>query len=175
MNEIKKVDEFDFDKASGGNTPEEKTTNTKIETSVGEQNPSVRLSRTNSEGSNTPAKTPGNDRYRNMKPGDSDYFYEGYKAVNFDKTYGQQADDDLVEAALKIFNEKDGFMFLFNPRHNYLFSVVVPSKFRNMDDGAFRIYRAQVHSTLLKTGTEAEQINVFCTKVAAMLKYVRNR
>lgn len=123
----------------------------------------------------TSAKAIMGNKHTNLMPGDPKLFYEGFKPANFDKTYGQEADQDLIDEALKHFNKDDGFLFLFNARANYLFSVVVPEKFRTMDDQMFGIYRAQVHSTLLKPGTEIEQIDAWCKKVVSILKYVRNR
>lgn len=116
-----------------------------------------------------------NPRYSKMEQGDPAIFHEGYMPIGFTKTYGRLADEDMIETAHRIFNADDGFLFLFNARSNMLFTVVVPKKFSNLDPQTMGHYRADARSVILKSGTELDQIETHCKKVAANLKYNKIR
>lgn len=110
-----------------------------------------------------------------LEDGPFEYFLEGKKPAGFDKTYGKEADADLIEVANKHFNVDDKFLYLFNARDNMRFTIIVPIKWSNMDDTMRKVYRVDARSVLLKPGAEAGMLEEFCKKVVAQLKYNKVR
>lgn len=120
-------------------------------------------------------KAVANTIYGKMEKGDESIFFEGYKPVGFDKTYGGKADEDFIIVANKFFNADDGFVYLFNARAGFLFTILVPVKYSNMDSVTLAQYRVDARSCTLKPGAEYEMIEKHCKRVAQNLRYEKNR
>lgn len=111
-----------------------------------------------------------------------EHFLGGKVPAGFTKTYGQEITDasdgqtaELVASVNKVFKKEDGFRYFLKFLDNFIFTIVVPIKFSNMDELMYAYYKADMRSVVLQPGKVSEQVEMYAKKVARHLGYQKNR